>query len=196
MVGIGLVVQKMTSPRPALSIANVGCLKVRDNQLLFQTRFISPHGHSITNVTLHMVSFINKVSLEGEEYTSIKKLASETVHRGGIFACNLNHFISSTSPLYGIDFNHFGGAIEVSLEGYDEVLGKTVSAVQLFTAKKIRIGHEFVNCVDLGEDRLHVKYDAFHDTKPLNEHLMHHIQTCMRHCHQDMAAHTRHMSMV
>lgn len=177
VLGIGLVVNKMTQPQPKLVVSRNAVVKMRNGILMFQCRNISPHGHYVTDLSVKMVSFINTTSLEGDDYMEIKELRSECVHRGGVMPTNMNHFITKDSPLYGVDFKNFNGWIEVIVSGFDEFLGTRVSECMLFGTQNIRIGCELKNCfittvqtvVKDPSRKVEVDMVQFHNVEPVSE---------------------------
>lgn len=163
----------MTQPKPELQMSDNAIIKMRNGLLLFQVRFISPHGHYFTDMSVKMVSFMRMQSLEGESYMQIKELTTDCCHRGGNMPVNANHYITRDSALYGIDFSDFGGWVEVILTGYDEFLGARVTSCQLYGAHNINVGYDYDSCFITGmtdavkgNKAVEVDMNRFHRVSP------------------------------
>eukprot|EP00602_Paraphysomonas_sp_CaronLab_P013015 CAMPEP_0185043612 /NCGR_PEP_ID=MMETSP1103-20130426/42998_1 /TAXON_ID=36769 /ORGANISM="Paraphysomonas bandaiensis, Strain Caron Lab Isolate" /LENGTH=231 /DNA_ID=CAMNT_0027583803 /DNA_START=523 /DNA_END=1218 /DNA_ORIENTATION=+ len=146
MACIGLVVSKLRTPHPAGQLSKYAIVKLRNGQLLFQCRFYCPLGHYMSDMSVKMVSVINTISYEGENYSEVKYLNAQTLHRGGSVATNCSHVIDKSSPLYGVDLNNFSGYIEVVVSGYDTFLGVHHSETIRYPPSNIKIGYDFDNC--------------------------------------------------
>ena len=60
VVGVGLVINKFTQPKPKILMSQTAVMKQRDGVIVIQARYISAHGHLFTNVTAKMSTYINR----------------------------------------------------------------------------------------------------------------------------------------
>ena len=146
VMGIGLMVNKMTQPSPKLNLSDKAIVKMRNGLLILQARCVSPYGHYVTDLQVKMVSFLQTTSLEGESYMEIKELKAECSHRGGGIPLNLTHEITRESALFGIDLENFNGWIEVIITGHDRFLGTKVEECMLYGTESIMVGYTFEDC--------------------------------------------------
>lgn len=104
---ISTLVNKITQPEPKLAISSTAVIKTRDGVPVFQVRYASRNGNRLSDISVRMCSYCPSQSAEGEQYVSIKELASETGKTGGWAVQSANHFITDDSPIYGSNFNEF-----------------------------------------------------------------------------------------
>lgn len=167
----GLVFARFSRPRARLIYADNPVITRHDGRLTMMVRLANARNNFITDASAKLWVIRGEKSTEGRSFTRFQPLRLER-NENPVFALSwtLLHVIDEDSPLYGMtaaDIEASDMNFVVTINGLDETSAQLVHARQPYPAQSVRMGHEFVDVVTVGEDGIRrIDYAKIHDTRP------------------------------
>jgi inward rectifier potassium channel len=167
----GLVFARFSRPRARLIFAESPVITRHNGMLTMMFRMANARNNFITDASAKLWVIRGEKSTEGRSFTRFQPLRLER-NENPVFALSwtLLHVIDEDSPLYGMtaaDIEASDMNFVVTINGLDETSAQLVHARQPYPAQSVRMGHEFVDVVTVGEDGIRrIDYAKIHDTRP------------------------------
>jgi inward rectifier potassium channel len=168
----GLVFARFSRPRARLIFANNPVVAMHNGALTLMMRIANARNNFISDASAKLWVIRGNISTEGRRITGFQPLRLER-SENPIFALSwtLFHPIDTESPLYGMSAGDIAGSemnFVVTISGLDETSAQLVHARGRYSARDLRVGHEFVDIISTDEDGMrHVDYAKIHDTRPV-----------------------------
>jgi inward rectifier potassium channel len=171
-VTTGLIFSRFARPRPRIMFARYPVVTWQDGARTLMIRFANERINAITDAAAKLWLVRDEHTAEGATFRKFRQLRMAR-DENPVFALSwtIMHVIDEDSPLQGWtaeDFAEGRAAIIVTLTGHDETSGASIHGRWNYSARDIRIDHNYVNIIGIDEEgRTRIDFTRFHDTIPL-----------------------------